>query len=307
MKKIVPLIIGVSILLMIFYYFDTENIIALLSKTNLFYFILAAFCYLVIEILAALKLKLVSKLNFSQIFFSHQGGMIFTYAIPGRVGYLYTAYSLAKKIKKSISSMVGLITLVQGIMIGAKIFSISVALIYFSFILKIPNSIFLSLLLPIMILAGIIFLLYSKTPQKLLSKIPVINKAVKYLNLMQKSVKKVDKKKAIKMIMIDFIGWFFYGLQFFLLLNALGIHLPPIIYFMLHPLISAVMFIPISPTALGIAESESAFLFYLLGLSFETGVAFLLLFRINTLIIDAIGLIDLKTIKIPKKINIFSK
>ena len=73
---------------------------------------------------------------------------------------------------------------------------------------------------------------------------------------------------------------------------------------MLNPLISVIMFVPISPTALGVAESGSALIFDLLGLQLGTGVAFLLLFRINSIAFDSVGLIDLKTIKIPRKLKI---
>ena len=304
MKKIIPFVVGLIMLGGVLYYVGVENIVSVLSKTNLFYFLLALFCYLIVQILAAMKLKIVSRLKFSQIFLSHQGGMFLSQITPGKAGYLYTAYSIAKKEKKSISSMIGVISLIQGIMMAVKIILVSVALIYFSFYFQIPNYLFLSVLIPILMLLAIVFLLYSKSSKKLLSKILFLKKGVKYLESMQKAVKIVTKKTAIWMVVLDLIGWFFCGLQFFFLVNALEINLSFLICLMLNPLISVIMFVPISPTALGVAESGSALIFDLLGLQLGTGVAFLLLFRINSIAFDSVGLIDLKTIKIPRKLKI---
>jgi len=304
MKKIIPFVVGLIMLGGVLYYVGVENIVTVLSKTNLFYFLLALVCYLIVQILAAMKLKIVSRLKFSQIFLSHQGGMLLSQITPGKAGYLYTAYSIAKKEKKSISSMIGVISLIQGIMMAVKILLISVALIYFSFYFQIPNYLFLSVLIPILMLLAIVFLLYSKSSKKLLSKILFLKKGVKYLESMQKAVKIVTKKTALRMVVLDLMGWFFCGLQFFFLVNALEINLSFLICLMLNPLISVIMFVPISPTALGVAESGSALIFDLLGLQLGTGVAFLLLFRINSIAFDSVGLIDLKTIKIPRKLKI---
>ena len=73
------------------------------------------------------------------------------------------------------------------------------------------------------------------------------------------------------------------------------------------------MFIPISSIALGLAESGSELLFNLLEsssvivitLNLGLGIAFLLRYRLNTIIVDSIGIIDLRTIRIQKNLNIF--
>jgi len=304
MRKIIPFILGFLLLGIVLFYTGIGNIVTIISETNLFYFFLAAVSCLIVEILAALKLKLVSHLNFPEIFLSHQGGMFLSQITPGRIGYLYTAYSLAKKENKSISAMVGLISLIQGLMIASKIFVLALALIYFSFLFEIPYYLFLSFLTPVLAVIIIIFFLYSNTSKELLSKIFVLRKGVRYLELMQKSVKNVSKKVALEMVTLDLIGWLFYGLQFFLLINALGVSLSFLTCLMLQPLITAVLLIPISPTGLGLAESESALIFSLLGLESGIGVAFLLLFRINSIFVDSIGIIDLKTMRIPKKLEI---
>jgi len=302
-RKIIPFVIGVIILGCLLYFVKIENIVETLSETKLFYFFLAAIFYLCDQFFATAKLKQISSLKFSQLFLSHQGGMFLSQITPSRAGYLFAGYSIAKKEKKSISEVLGLISLIQGIMISVKILSIIFAITYFSFYFAIPNYIYLSFLVPILMLIAIIFILYCKSSKNLLSKIPFLNKGVKYLELMQKSVKQVSNKIAIKLIILDLLGWIFFGIQFFFLIKALGFDLSFLICLMMQPLISAFTFIPISPSGLGFAESEGAIIFDMLGLQFGTGVAFLFLFRINSIFIDSIGIIDLKTIKIPKKLR----
>ena len=229
--------------------------------------------------------------------------MFLSQITPGRAGYIYTAYSLAKKENNSISEKAGLIALIQGLMMATKIFLLAFALIYFSFIFEISNYLFLSFLTPILVLFIIIFFLYSNKSKKILSKIPVLKKGLEYLELMQNAVRKVSIKVALKMIILDIIGWVAYGLQFFFLATALGVSLSLLTCLMLQPLITAVLLIPISPTGLGLAETESAFIFNLIGWESGIGVAFLLLFRINSLFVDSIGIIDLKNVKIPENLK----
>lgn len=300
-KKIISYLVGFLILFVVLYYLGIEHVIFILSRTDLVYFFLAGFFYLVVEILASLKLKFISGLSLKDIFLSHQGGMLLSYITPGRVGYLYSPYSLAKKEECSVGRMFGLVSLIQGVMLSSKIFSIGLALIYFYFVFEISNYFFLSFLTPVLILLVILFALYSSKSKDFLSRIPFVNRFVSYLEIMQDSVKRVSKKKALGMVFLDLSGWFFYGCQLFLLATALGLSLSFLTCLMLQSLITALLFIPISPSALGIAESGNALLFSLIGIDASLGVAFLLLFRFNALLVDSIGLFDFKTVGISEE------
>ena len=67
---------------------------------------------------------------------------------------------------------------------------------------------------------------------------------------------------------------------------------------MLQPLLTSIMFIPLTPSGIGVAESGSAILFNIIGFSSAIGVTFLLLQRLSAIIVDSFGLIDLKIHKI---------
>lgn len=302
-KIVITSVAGVILLVLVFYFLGFESIFSILSKTNLFYFFLAVVSFFVVEILAALKLKFISPLSFPQIFLSHLGGMFLSQITPGRAGYLYTSYSLAKKEKSSISGKVGLVSLVMALMMLSKIFLIVLSLIYFSFLFEIPNYFLLSFLMPVLIVVLAFVFLYSKKSKSALSKIPLVNRGVKYVELMQKAVREISLKKALAMISLDLSGMIFWGFQYYFLIEALGSHLPFLVCVMLQPLLSAILFIPVSPNALGLGESGSALIFDLLGLSPSLGVAFLILVRIVVLVVDSIGLFDLRIVKIPRKLK----
>jgi uncharacterized membrane protein YbhN (UPF0104 family) len=63
---------------------------------------------------------------------------------------------------------------------------------------------------------------------------------------------------------------------------------------MMHPLLSAIMFVPFVPAGLGLTETGSALIFRIIGLTTADGVAFMLLVRAGMIIVDAFGLIDMK-------------
>jgi uncharacterized protein (TIRG00374 family) len=86
------------------------------------------------------------------------------------------------------------------------------------------------------------------------------------------------------------IGWFFAALQWYFLAQAIGIDIPIFAIFLLHPLITILMFVPISPAGLGLMEGGVIVLFSFFGITSAAAMAFSVLVRINILIVDLIGL-----------------
>ena len=295
-KNAIPYTVGILVLGLTIYLTGPKQIIYTLSKVDLKYFFYASLPYLVIEVLAVMKLKLTLPIGFLKLFLSHEGGMFLSQITPGRAGYLYTPYSVARKGKKSISKMIGLVSLIEGAMMISKIIMIGISIIYFSYYFKISNYFYLSFLFPILIFIGMILVLYSDKTKSVLSVLPKGERLARYVELMQSAARNVPIQTILKFIVLDIAGWTFYSLQFFFLGYALGIHIPYLTCLMLQPLLTALLYIPVSPSALGIAESGSALLFNLIGLGSEKGVVFLLLFRISTMFVDSVGLIDLRKI-----------
>ncbi|MBN2250502.1 MAG: flippase-like domain-containing protein [Candidatus Altiarchaeota archaeon] len=306
-RLIIAFGIGFIILAYLFSSMGLENILELLLRVRNrpHYFILAAFAYFGNEIIGAyiLKMALYGRIRLRKIIPSHMCGMLYSSVTPGRVGYYYTAFSLSKKMKDSRSRNIGILTLIQGITFFVKVVSCIIAVVYFSRLLVKPeymDYLIMASLVPIVFVVLIAIVIYTNLANRFASKIPFVKEKLNYVVLMQDAGKEVKAAKIFKIMLITIIGWFFVGAQWFFLAEALGLGISYWDAFMLQPLLSAVMFIPITPGGLGITEGGSALLFTLLLSSIPSteakaaGVTFILLVRFNSIVVDAFGLIDMK-------------
>ncbi len=294
-KTLISLIIGIILLGVIFYTLGITEVVSLISHTNLYLFVLAIIPFLVMEFTLGCKLKLlVPELSIKKTFLSHQGGMFLSNLTPGRAGYYYAAYSLAKKTNTSISGKVGLVTLIQGITMITKIIILVIAFIYLSFIIEIPLIFLVAFTVPAAVVILTFFVLYTETSHAILKKIPVLNKATKYLELMQDGVKHIKTSHITKLFSIDVACWVLSGIQFYILALALGINIDPVMSILFVQLISVLMFVPISPAGLGLTEGGGVVLFILLGFTAPQAISLILLWRLHSILVDGvIGMWDI--------------
>lgn len=301
-KNIIPLGIGLVILILLLWNLGFENIINLLLKTRIEYFIAAGIVYFIVEILSAFNVKIAlnHRLKLRKILPSHMCGMLYSAVTPGRVGYYYTAFAISRKSGNSTSGNIGILTVIQGIYFFTKIFICLLAVIYFSSFIISPESqyylIFVSIL-PIVFVIGIILALYTNLINRIFGRISFFQGVIKYITLMQNASRKIKKTELIQITVIGIIGWVLMSIQWFLLAMALNIDIGFITALMLQPLLTTVMFVPFSPGGLGVTEGGSALLFNLVLKSADAGVAgaaFMLLVRVNSILVDSLGLIDMR-------------
>jgi hypothetical protein len=301
-KNIAPFIIGFSILFYIFHSIGFHKIFSLFSRIKVEYFFLASIFYFFTDVCMALALREAiittkKKISLWKIIPSQMCGMFYSAITPGRVGYYYTAFSLAKKTKISRSETIGFMTLIQGIYFFIKIFACLLAVIYFSSFMISPESktyLILVSLAPFLFVFAIALVLYTKIINKILSRIPLLKNFLRYVELMQEASKLVKKKKIFNIVLIGTIGWFIMSFQWFLISKALNLNITYLTAIMLNPLLTTIMFIPISPGGLGLAEGGSSLLFKILNFTLADGAAFMLLIRLNNILVDFLGIIDMK-------------
>jgi uncharacterized protein (TIRG00374 family) len=294
---------GLLILFYLFWSMGFDNITRLFMKVKPEYFLYAAVVYFFSEVLGAFALKtaLKSRIRLRRILPSHMCGMLYSAVTPGRVGYYYTAFAIAKKTKESRTKNIGLLTLMQGVGFFAKVVSCLIAVVYLSgrFINQASRDyLLMASLVPIMFVIIIALILYTKVVNRALTRVPSMHWALKHVTNLQHAGKEVSNGIIFQLLLINFIGWFLVGLQWFYLAQSLGLDISYWDAFMIQPLLSAVMFVPFTPSGLGITEGGSALLFALMmpqaiGAS-AAGVAFVLLTRINSIAVDALGLIDMR-------------
>jgi uncharacterized protein (TIRG00374 family) len=298
-KNLIAFGIGTLILAYVIYTLEPGKIIDVLLNIRLEYFLLAGLFYFLNEVMAALSLRILtsSRVSLIELIISHMCGMFYSNATPGRIGYYYTSLSIAKKTKTSRRGNIGLLTLFQGINFFIKVFLCIIAVIYFSTYLIDRESQNYLLLVSVLPLIGVILLaitFYTNILNNILSKLPLIKNFIEYIEGMQQAVREVGKRDILKLIALGLFGWIFMSTQWFLLAKSMGLDISYLTALMLQPLLTTVMFVPISPSGLGFTEFGSVLLFKAVGYIPEVGVAFMLLVRANSLIIDSFGVIDMK-------------
>jgi uncharacterized protein (TIRG00374 family) len=303
MKKLrifIQIIIGISIITFILNKLDLEEVMAVLGKTDLTYFILACISYLLLNLVLAFRLLYLLKkighiIKYINVFLSHMGGMIVGDITPGRSGYFLTPPILKKTSGIPITESMACIFAPQGIEFILKVGGAAAALIYISSFSNVSRNFIISAMIGaiLLLVVGIFMLLLSwheeKVSSRLLSKVPFLNNfAVNLSFFKDRSI--LIKNSLDKILILYMIGWFFATLQWYFLAKAIGIDISFFAIFLLHPLITILMFVPISPAGLGLMEGGVILVFSFFGISSVAAMAFSVLVRINILFVDLIGL-----------------
>lgn len=302
MKKIrifLQVIIGISIIAFILNKLNINEVISVLRETDILYFVLASASYLFLNVVLASRLgyllfQMGYRIKFSTIFFSHMGGMIVGDVTPGRGGYFLTPPILKKNAGTRITDGMACIFAPQGIEFILKVVGAIAAILYISTLSGISKDMLISagigavLLLVVGILMLVISWQNEDMTSKFIRKLPFLRKFTE--NLLFFKERSIQIKNSINIILILYmIGWIFAALQWFYLGKALGIELSFFAFFLLHPLITILMFVPVSPAGLGLMEGGTILILSLFGISSAMGLAFSVLVRVSILLVDLIG------------------
>jgi len=303
MKKIrifLQVVIGVIIIGFILNKLNIKEVISVLKETDLIYFILACLSYLCMNVILASRLgyllnRIGYRVKFPTVLVTHLGGMIVGDVTPGRSGYFLTPAILKKKGACRITDGMACIFAPQAIEFILKVAGAIAAFIYISRFSGISRDILIPAGIGVIFLfiAGILMLMISWQNENLSSvfirKLPFLGKFTENLSLFKE--RSIQIKGSINIILILYmVSWFFAGLQWFYLGKALGIPLSFFAFFLLHPLITILMFVPISPAGLGVMEGGVILIFSLFGVSPAMGLGFSVLVRLSILLVDLIGL-----------------
>jgi len=303
MKKssiIVQIIIGIAIISFILNKLDLADVVSTLKKTKPQFFILACISYVFLNIVLASRLRyLLSRIGyrfkFIDVFFSHMGGMMIGDITPGRSGYFLTPSLLKKKVGSKVTDGMACIFAPQGIEFILKVGGAVAAIIYISTFPGISNDILISasigaaFLLIISILMLIIAFRDEKLTSSFLGRLPFFKNYT--ANLSSFKERNIGIKENFNAILLfTIIGWIFAALHWYFLAKALGLELSYFDLFLLHPLLTILMFVPISPAGFGLLEGGGIIVFSLFTISAEPAMAFILLMRASILLVDLLGL-----------------
>ncbi|MCZ7384167.1 MAG: lysylphosphatidylglycerol synthase transmembrane domain-containing protein [Candidatus Methanoperedens sp.] len=303
MKKLrifLQIIIGVAIIIYILMKLDFREVISVLGNTNLLFFLLACFSYLCLNFILSSRLfylltKIGYRVKFPKVFFSHMGGMVVGDITPGRSGYFLTPPILKKNAGVRITDGMACIFAPQAVEFILKVAGAVAALVFISRISDINRNFIISALVGVILLmvVGVLMLIISWKSENIssafLSKIPYLRNFTE--NLASFKERNIGiKGSAGAIILLSMTGWFFAAMQWFFIGKAIGLNLSYFTFFLLHPLITILMFIPVSPAGLGLMEGGVIVVFSFFGIPSAQGLAFSVLVRVSILLVDLLGL-----------------
>jgi len=279
--KWVQTAIGAVILLILFYTLRED-----LGKVKEFipqFFILAILFYFLLNVLLAFRVQfLIQKMGtattFRCVLIAHLGGMIAGDATPGRSGYLSTA-KLLSGCNCSLSTAMAAILAPQGMEFIVKGIGAMLAIAYFHSGRAITGV--------AVVAAGIatLALLWSRRFDRLMGLMPFSRQLI---SMRDEGIR--VRKYAPHVLAISLAGWLLVGLQWYFVGLALRMQLGFLEYLLLQPLLSSLMFVPITPAGLGIMESASVIVLYMLGVEPSIAVVFAVMTRLSGVIADLPGI-----------------
>jgi len=243
------------------------------------------------SILLALRTHYVFKqknspAKFREIFWSHSFGMLIANVSPlGRGGYLMSIPLYSRYTNQSKTEVMGTLISIQSIEMIVKGFIAVFALTLIGLIVGEPVYLIPLLVGSITVLSlGTIGLLALKYKPYWVEDVPVLGDLAGYLQSFPNF-----KKLSIFITVTSLVCWFLRGIEWYFIGLAVNTYLPLHVYLLMHPLLTAVKFIPLTPGSFGLFEITVIWGLHSLGVTPETSFTFALLDRFDN-ILDIISL-----------------
>jgi uncharacterized protein (TIRG00374 family) len=284
---------------------------------NVWYLLLAFLMYFGINVFFTIRLRRVLakdsvKTVFGKTLMAQYAGMLTSDVTPGRSGYILTPVYLRDQnvpTSKGLSSILGIQTIEFLVKVAGGVFA--VIFLVQTVPLQTWNDVFkadvfgvnIGLLVSIvgitLMLVGALVLAaftWSKRAIGLFDRIAnwrflkrftggIMGKLEEYKESAHSTQRAIPEILGLTMIC-----WILKGLEWYFLGLALGIdYIPWIAYFLIHPLVTALAFVPITPGGIGVQEFGVIGVLGLLGVPVGTAAVFALLARGLLILQDLIG------------------
>ena len=315
-RILLQIVVMVAIFAVLLWYVGIGSLYDALLNIKIGYLVLAFLAYFGINLLFTVRLRIVLrkdgvKTSFGKTLLAQYAGMLTSDVTPGRSGYVLTPLYLKDQevpTSKSLSGILGiqtiefLVKVIGGI--GAVIFLINVVPSQnweqFGTIAGINVGIFVAGLGIALMLLGATLLAAFTWSHKAISLFDRIANSRFLKRFTGGLMGKLEEYKesahktrsAIpEIIILTMICWVLKGFEWYFLGLALGItQIPWIGYFLIHPLVTALGFVPITPAGAGFQEFGIVGIFTnLIGVAAGPAAAFALLSRGLLIFEDLIG------------------
>lgn len=295
--KRITLSLLLSLLILIALLWNTD--LSILLSVEISSLLISILFYYVMNLIMSLRLYLLlGRVNVNppapEIFSSHMASMLFSDITPGRVGYLaFPLFTSSVPKERAL----GVILAAQSTDFIVKVSGSTLALYYLIHMLPgwlLPFT-YLALTIGILFASALLLLiLYASWFERLVRKIPLLS--ILGVKILEKIVLFRGAVKNFKLLLIlsTFLGivsWIAYGLCWYWIAQSLQINsFTFLFWFLIHPLITLLSFVPLTPAGLGIQETGLALFLQVIGLDRSVAITFAILSRIIPTLSDLIGL-----------------
>jgi uncharacterized protein (TIRG00374 family) len=268
-RILLQIIIMVAIFGALLWYVGIGSLYESLVNLKLEYLLLAFLSYFGINLLFTVRLRIVLekegvKTSFGKTLLAQYAGMLTSDVTPGRSGYVLTPLYLKDQevpTSKSLSGILG----IQTIEFLVKVVGGVGALLFLIEAVQLETWQFSIAVLGIaLMLTGAILLAALSWSHRAISLFDRIAKSRFLKRFAGKLMGKIEEykegahntRKAIpEIVFLTFVCWVLKGFEWYFLGLALGItQIPWIGFFLLHPLVTALGFVPITPAGAGVQE-----------------------------------------------------
>lgn len=302
---LLQLALGAAIVALLVWYAGAKNLGLALASADPLRLALALLAYLAMNLIFAYRMKLVLEglgrnVSFAGALAAQYGGMLASDFTPARSGYLVVPAILRARgipVEAGLSTILGC----QTVEFVVKMAGGTAAVLYLLSKVSLSRELLaLSALgLALMLLGGLAIALamWSRRVLRLLRGLggkPLIGGLASALagraSSFQAEAEKV--KPALPAITaLTLASWLVKGLEWYFIGSALSVEgLGFLAFFLLHPLVTALSFVPLTPSGLGFQEGAAVGLLRLLGAPIEAALAFALLARLLLVLEDAAGI-----------------
>lgn len=289
------------------WYVGISSLVTVLSHIKLEYLPPAFLAYFGINLLFVVRLRRVLqregvKTSFGKTLLAQYAGMLTSDVTPGRSGYFLTPVYLRDQDVPTSVSLSGILG-IQTIEFLFKVFGGVLALIFLVEtvdLLAADRTLFiLSSLGVALMLVGAVFLAALTWSQRVIS---LFNRIVNSRFLSRftggligrieeyKQSAQRTRKAIPEIAFLTSVCWILKGFEWYFLGLALGItQIGWLGFFLLHPLVTALGFVPLTPSGIGFQEGAIVAVFTVIGMNPAQAVAFALLSRILLIVEDLAG------------------
>jgi uncharacterized protein (TIRG00374 family) len=316
-KYIAQIVFMVAIFAALLWYVGIDALYQELLTVKVEYLLLAFVMYAGINVFFAIRLQRVLakddvKTSFKKTLFAQYAGMLTSDVTPGRSGYMLTPIYLRDQnvpASKSLSSILGIQTIEFLVKVAGGVGAVLLLVntvpmatwdqFFPGSILGINVGVIVAVLGIALMLTGAIALAAFTWSKR---AIGIFDRIAKWRYLKRFTGKLLGKLEEYKesshstqKIIPEILGftmicWVLKGLEWYFLGYALGITtIPWFTYFLIHPLVTALAFVPITPAGVGVQEFGIIGILGLLGIPGGTAAAFALIARGLLIIEDLIG------------------